>query len=46
MAARKDTAEAVKWFDNDPDKWVLVVTGSPVSRAFCAGADLKEWLNL
>ena len=46
LAARQETENAVKWFDHEPDLWVLIVTGSPNSKAFCAGADLKEWLDL
>ncbi len=30
-----------EWFDNEPSLRVAVVTG--MGRAFCAGADLKEW---
>ncbi|KAJ9660631.1 hypothetical protein H2198_002373 [Neophaeococcomyces mojaviensis] len=29
------------WFDNEPSLRVAIVTG--LGRAFCAGADLKEW---
>lgn len=30
-----------EWYDNEPSLRVAVVTG--IGRAFCAGADLKEW---
>ncbi len=30
-----------EWYDNEPSLRVAVVTG--MGRAFCAGADLKEW---
>jgi enoyl-CoA hydratase/carnithine racemase len=36
----------VKWFDSEKELWVMIVTGAKSSRAFCAGADLKEWLEL
>lgn len=32
-----------KWFDDEPNLSVAIITGS--GRAFCAGADLKEWDN-
>ncbi|KAJ5081715.1 Crotonase core [Penicillium alfredii] len=32
-----------EWMDEEPGVWVGVVTGR--GRAFCAGADLKEWNN-
>ncbi|KAI0132817.1 ClpP/crotonase-like domain-containing protein [Xylariales sp. AK1849] len=32
------------WFDDEPTLRVAVITGS--GRAFCAGADLKEWDGL
>jgi len=36
----------VKWFDNEKELWILILTGSLLSKAFCAGADLKEWLEM
>jgi len=36
----------VKWFDNEKELWVMILTGAKDSRAFCAGADLKEWHQL
>ena len=36
----------MKWFDNEKELWVMIITGAKESRAFCAGADLKEWLEL
>jgi len=37
----RDIGSVLKWFDDEPSLWVVVVTG--VGRAFCAGADLKAW---
>jgi enoyl-CoA hydratase/carnithine racemase len=36
----------VKWFDSEKELWVMIATGAKNSRAFSAGADLKEWLEL
>ena len=36
----------MKWYDNEPELWVMIVTGANGSKAFSAGADLKEWLEL
>ncbi|KAH7886438.1 ClpP/crotonase-like domain-containing protein [Phlebopus sp. FC_14] len=36
-----DIAAVLKWFDEEPSLWVVVVTGE--GRVFCAGADLKTW---
>jgi len=36
----------VKWFDNEKELWVMILAGAKDSRAFCAGADLKEWHQL
>ena len=33
--------EASQDFNNDPDRWVLILTGAG-DKAFCAGADLKS----
>jgi len=35
------------WYDATPSLWCAIITGAPAApgrkRAFCAGADLKEW---
>ncbi|KIK97716.1 hypothetical protein PAXRUDRAFT_824631 [Paxillus rubicundulus Ve08.2h10] len=36
-----DLASVLRWFDDEPSLWVVIVTGE--GRAFCAGADLKAW---
>ncbi|KAG9309071.1 ClpP/crotonase-like domain-containing protein [Chiua virens] len=36
-----DLAAVLRWFDDEPSLWVVVVTGQ--GRVFCAGADLKAW---
>ncbi|THG95916.1 hypothetical protein EW026_g5820 [Hermanssonia centrifuga] len=36
-----DIDTILKWFDNEPSLWVVVITGE--GRAFCAGADLLAW---
>ncbi|KAF9218553.1 ClpP/crotonase [Gyrodon lividus] len=36
-----DIASVLRWFDDEPSLWVVIVTGE--GRAFCAGADLKAW---
>ena len=43
---RAEAEKAVSWFDNEKELWVMVVTGAKGSKAFSAGADLKEWLEL
>jgi hypothetical protein len=43
---RAEAEKAVNWFDNERELWVMVVTGAKGSKAFSAGADLKEWLEL
>lgn len=35
--------DAFEDFKNDPDLWVGILTGTG-EKAFCAGADVKEWL--
>jgi enoyl-CoA hydratase/carnithine racemase len=46
MAAREETEKAVKWFDNEKELWVMIVTRAKNSCAFSAGANLKEWLEV
>jgi len=41
-----EAEKAVSWFDNEKELWVMIVTGAKDSKAFSAGADLKEWLEL
>ncbi|GAB7339724.1 hypothetical protein MBLNU457_6290t3 [Dothideomycetes sp. NU457] len=36
-----ELAELWQWFDSEPSLCVAIITGT--GRAFCAGADLKEW---
>lgn len=38
----RETAHALQSFAQDPELWVAIVTGAG-DRAFCAGADLKEF---
>lgn len=35
--------ETFNEYESDPSLWVAVITGN--GKAFCAGADLKEWLG-
>lgn len=37
----RDIAMLMNWFDNEPELWVIIITGN--GRIFCAGADLKAW---
>lgn len=39
----RELHEAFEDFQRDPDLWVGIITGSG-EKAFCAGADIKEWL--
>ncbi|PWN25493.1 ClpP/crotonase [Jaminaea rosea] len=39
----KDLRATLKWFEANTSLWVLVLSGS--GKAFCAGQDLKEWLE-
>ncbi len=41
-AVRKEMAEAMLDFRDDPQLWVGIVTGAG-EKAFCAGADIKEF---
>lgn len=43
LALRRELAEAFRRLDTDPSVCVVVLAGSP--RAFCAGADLKEYVD-
>ncbi|KAF8551089.1 ClpP/crotonase [Imleria badia] len=36
-----DLTAVLRWFDEEPSLWVVIITGQ--GRAFCAGADLKAW---
>ncbi|KIK67565.1 hypothetical protein GYMLUDRAFT_37720 [Collybiopsis luxurians FD-317 M1] len=38
---QRDLKNVLDWFSEEPDLWVVVVTGA--GKLFCAGADLKEW---
>ena len=40
-SAHHELDSLLKWYDNEPSLRVAIVTGA--GRAFCAGADLKEW---
>lgn len=39
----KEMHEAFEDFSKDPELWVGILTGAG-EKAFCAGADIKEWL--
>lgn len=41
IASQWELHALFEWYDNEPCLRVAVVTGR--GRAFCAGADLKEW---
>ncbi|KAJ7792925.1 enoyl-CoA hydratase/carnithine racemase [Mycena olivaceomarginata] len=38
-----DVRKVLNWFEDEPSLWVVIITGS--GRAFCAGADLKAYLE-
>ncbi|KAG8825524.1 hypothetical protein FRB91_003011 [Serendipita sp. 411] len=40
---QEDIENILDWAEREPEVWVIIVTGS--GRAFCAGQDLKGWLN-
>jgi enoyl-CoA hydratase/carnithine racemase len=39
----RELHDAFEDFKNDPELWVGIITGAG-EKAFCAGADIKEWL--
>ncbi|BCS29524.1 enoyl-CoA hydratase/isomerase family protein [Aspergillus puulaauensis] len=39
----RDLDAVFQWFDNEPALRVAIISG--VGRAFCAGADLNEWMK-
>ncbi|CCA67917.1 related to enoyl-CoA hydratase [Serendipita indica DSM 11827] len=40
---QEDIERVLDWAENEPEVWVVIITGT--GRAFCAGQDLKGWLN-
>ncbi|KAI9750240.1 MAG: glucose-6-phosphate isomerase [Chaenotheca gracillima] len=42
-AGHRELDQIYTWFDNEPTLRAGIITGA--GRAFCAGADLKEWNN-
>ncbi|BFZ62876.1 hypothetical protein YB2330_003986 [Saitoella coloradoensis] len=43
-AAHHDLASIFAWYDAEPSLRCCIITGAG-DKAFCAGADLKEWLD-
>ncbi|PWN48242.1 ClpP/crotonase [Violaceomyces palustris] len=42
-ALESDLSRVLDWFETEASLWVVIVTGR--GRGFCAGQDLKEWLE-
>ncbi|KAG8736918.1 hypothetical protein FRC10_008757 [Ceratobasidium sp. 414] len=40
---RDDIEKIMDWFESENSLWVVIITGT--GRAFCAGMDLKNWLQ-
>ncbi|CAG8603265.1 16587_t:CDS:2, partial [Acaulospora colombiana] len=40
---QEDIERMLDWAENEPEVWVVIITGT--GRAFCAGQDLKGWLD-
>ncbi|KAG8793520.1 hypothetical protein FRC12_002480 [Ceratobasidium sp. 428] len=40
---RDDIGRVMDWFEYENSLWVIIITGT--GRAFCAGMDLKSWLQ-
>ncbi|QRW08758.1 enoyl-CoA hydratase/isomerase family protein [Ceratobasidium sp. AG-Ba] len=40
---RNDIEKVMNWFESENSLWVAIITGT--GRAFCAGMDLKNWLE-